>query len=246
MSTHSWQAFDAHIRVLKQYLQISDLALNMVNKRLYRNIGNGKKIAQNLGSSVVRHMQLNIPTERVDIRRVMVTSRNKLHNQAIVDMYSIFSQYIADVIAEIQRKKPFAILSAIPANSERSLKYDEIMRLGNYNAILSEISKRIFRSLENERSTIKLITKLIKTTQINVAQDKIDNALLYLELRHLIIHNNACADTKFMKLNTSHVINVNAVNKKVILNYTTTNMAITSIFILCKTIDDEIVRKGLV
>lgn len=155
MSTKSLQIFDDKVRILKQHLQLSDLALTMANKVCNKAKGNGKKIYETLGAKPGTHTQLNHPNEEIDIKRTFITSRNKLNEQAIVDLYSLFSLYISSLVEELSHKDPRKVLGLMTNKTESSLKYPEIINLGNYDAIIKEMASRIYRSLEDERSTPK-------------------------------------------------------------------------------------------
>ena len=232
--------------MLKQHLQLSDLAITLANKKANSVTDNGKKIAEVLGGSLDTHRQLNIPNRKTDIRRTFITSRNKMHEQAIVELYREFSNYFANIISEIERKNPKRFLSILSNDSEKGIKYQDIISIGNYNALINEMATRVFRTLENKRSTKDLLQTIIKTTKINVDNDTLETALAYLEIRHLIIHNNTKADAKFQRLPKHDVVSINMNSKKIILNYDVTNKAINAIFRLCKKVDDELISKQLV
>ena len=246
MSSRSWQSFDGKIRMLKQHLQLSDLALTLANKRAIKLAGSGKKIAEALGGDMNTYRQLNIPNESTDISRTFITSRKKLHEQAIIELYSVFSSYFASIIVEIEHKQPKRFLEVMSGNSERSIEYEEIIRIGNFNSLIDEMAKRVFRTLENKRSTKDMLNKIIKIVDINIDPDIKDTALLYLEIRHLIIHNNSKADVKFLSMPKSNIVTVNRSNQKITINFDVSNEAINSIFRLCKSFDDELCSKGLV
>ena len=122
----------------------------------------------------------------------------------------------------------------------------EIFNLSNYEDVLNEIAKRVYRALENERSTSKLLKKFIKTMKLNIPVNLQEDALTYLEVRHLIIHANSKADMKFNSLNQRNIVKVNASNKMLTINYAMTSSAILKVYELCKSIDDEIVDKSLI
>lgn len=81
---------------------------------------------------------------------------------------------------------------------------------------------------------------------INITQDLKRKALLYLEIRHLIIHNNSKADEKFAQMNNEGLVSVNTSNRKITINFTLVNSAINSVFALCKAIDQDLELVGLV
>lgn len=245
MSSRSWQSFDGKIRALKQHLQLSDLALKLANKKAVEFAGNGRKIAEILGGTLDTHMQLNIPNEKTDISRTFITSRNKLHEQAIIELYSVFSSYISSVIAEMEHKQPRRFLSILTGCGDRGINYDDIINIGNYDALIDEMAKRVFRTLENKRSTKELINSVIKITKIDIDAELVDEALLFLEIRHLIIHNDTKADEKFMNMAKREKVSVNTRTHKINLNFVITNEAINAIFRLCKHIDDKLIEKEL-
>lgn len=244
MSTRSLQIFDDKIRVLKQHLQLSDLALTMANKACTKAKGNKKKIYETLGAKPNTHTQLNHPNEEIDIKRTFITSRNKLNEQAIVDLYGLFSLYIYSLVKELSHKDPKKILGLMSNKTESSLKYPEIIDLGSYDAIIDEMASRIYRSLEDERSTPKLLQRFINFTKMQIATDLKDDALLYLEIRHLIIHNSSKTDAKFIKMNKEDKVKIKK-NNKIDLCYDLSNTAINKIFELCHKIDGELVRLKL-
>lgn len=242
----SYQSFDGKVRSLKLHIQLADIALSKANKKCLRNKNNGKTIGETLGSTTVKHPQLNIPNNPKDIGRVFATSRIKINEQAIIELYAYFADYVSGVIREFENTNPNRILGLIPPQTPTDLSYKDVFVLGNYGSILDEIAKRVFRSLEDERNTSKLLKKFIKTTKQNVPVNIQQDALVYLEIRHLIIHNNSKADTKFNSMNNHGLVAVHLGNKKIAINYALTNSAIDAVSLLCKTMDDELVRLGLI
>lgn len=245
MSSKSFQSFDGKTRSLKQHLQLMDLSLTLANKRCTKNKGNGKTIAETLKSNLVSHPQLNIPNQGIDISRTFATSRKKLNEQAIIELYANFSDYLSSVIRELENTRPRQILSLVPSSAETSLTYQDIFTLGTYPAILDAIAIKVYRSLEDERSTPKLLKRFIKTTKLNVPVNLQEDALTYLEVRHLIIHANSKADAKFHAMNQRNIVTVNPTNQMLTINYAMTSAAIDKVVELCKNLDDEVLRIGL-
>lgn len=246
MSTKSFQSFDGKIRSLKQHLQLLDLALTRANKICSQNKSNGLTIAETLDSDVLSHPQLNIPNLLKDIRRSFSTSRIKVNEQAIIELYAYFSDYLSSVIRELENNRPQQLLSLVPATANTSLTYSDIFNLSTYNGILDEIAKRVYRSLEDERSTPKLLKRFIKTVKLNIPVNLQEDALTYLEVRHLIIHGNSKADKKFNSLNARNLVKVNSSDQKILINYQMSSAAIVKVLELCKALDDELERRGLI
>lgn len=242
----SYQSFTGKVRSLKTHVQLADVAFTKINYKCSQNRGNGKSIGETLGTTSLKHPQLNEPNESIEIRKVFATSRIKINEQALIELYAFFADYISSVIREMENTNPNRILSVVPPDSPTDLSYKDVFTLGNYNAVLDEIARRVFRSLEVERSTPKLLKKFIKATKLNVPVNIKEDALVYLELRHLIIHNNSKADAKFYALNNRGLVNVNTGTKKVVINYSVSNAAIDAVTSLCQSIDGELTRLGLI
>lgn len=245
MASKSFQSFEGKTRSLRQHLQLMDVSLTRANKHCSKHSGNGKLIAETLKVTTASHPQLNIPNQSKDISRTFATSRKKLNEQAIIELYAYFSDYLSSIVKELENTKPQQILSLVPADADTSLKYKDIFTLGTYQAILDEIAKRVYRALEDERSTPKLLKRFIKTTKLNVPVNLQEDALTYLEVRHLIIHANSKADAKFHALNQRNLVKVNPTNQMLTINYAMTSAAIDKVVELCKKLDDELIRIGL-
>ena len=181
METKSWQAFEGKIRVLKQHLQLLDLSLILANNKAIESKDSGKSIREILGAKKGKHLQLNIPNKSKDISRTFITSRKKLNEHAIIELYRIYSDYIRNVIAEMMHKKPLLLIELLKASElisnkskmgkkRYSIDAEDILKIGNFDSLVKEISMQLYRNLENERSTTKLLDKMIKATHISIEE----------------------------------------------------------------------------
>ena len=245
-NTKSFQKFPRRVASMKQTFQLTDLALSMAQKHCMKSSGQGKKLAEVMNGNLMTHRQLNIPDNKVDIQRTFVTNRNRLNQQALIDIYRAFSYYMKNVITELSHQNPIKMQGLLCNKTDKSMTYSDIINLGSYNAIITDMANKVFRSLENLRSTTEMLDKLLSLTHANINQSIKEDAILYLELRHLIIHNNSRADDKFIERNSKGLVNVNPANKKISYNYLLSNTAMNVVYQLCKQFDDEIVRLGLV
>ncbi|WP_283118439.1 hypothetical protein [Alistipes finegoldii] len=238
----SWQRFEGKIRSLKQYLQLMDLALTISNKQCFRQDYN-ISIALALGTSTDSHRQLNIPNKKTDIKRTFVSARNQLNEQAFVELQCIFSGYISNVIAEIAHGSPNKLLGILGNDSTRSINFSDIIKLGSYENVISEMAHRVFRILENMRSTKDMIKKLCHITQISIPEDLMSDSLVYIDVRHLIIHRDSCADEVFLKKDVKKLIPTKDKKNRILLKYSITNKAITTIYAFCRTMDKQLIEK---
>lgn len=240
----SWQRFEGKLRSLKQYLQLMDLSLTLSNK-----LCNDKKdeeitIGTVLGATHDSHRQLNNPNLSKEIRRTFISARRQLNEQGFIELHCLFSNYIANIIAEIAHGEPKRLVGILGNKDTRTIKFAEIIHLGSYEAVINEMAKRVFRILENLRSTSDMMKKLIKITGITIDKALLEEALIYVEVRHLIIHNDSFVDDPFILNDKNKSVPLNG--KKLALTYTSTNKATNTIYKLCKKIDEELIKKGLI
>ena len=243
--TKSWQIFDGKMRNLKQHLQLMDLALTQAKKVCDSKKAENGTIAAALTSNTRQYLQLNIPNNANEINRVVAFSRKKLNEQAVIELYRLFSDYLFNTIRDLSHNTPNKLLEVINAKDDRSLSYKELIELGNYDAILEKMAQKVYRALENQRSTPKLLDKILSITNIDINNEIKKEALLYLQIRHLIIHNNSKADDDFINLNDNDIVRIKA-DKSISFTYALTNKAITTVFKLCKMLDDKLIEKGIV
>jgi hypothetical protein len=156
----------------------------------------------------------------------------------------LFSDYISNIVSELFKNNPYQLFGAITDKNERALFYHEIIQLSSYDAIIEEISKRIYRSFEKQRSTPKLLEKIISTTKVSISNEIKQDALLYLEIRYLIIHNNSNVDEKFKRMDKDNKIHITG--KKLNMTYDLANASMNAVFKLCKSIDDQLIHRTLV
>lgn len=239
----SWQRFEGKIRSLKQNLQLVDLSLKLANRQCTHG-DDSKTIASVLGSSTQKRRQLNIPNKTIDINRTFVAARKQMNEQAFIELHCLFSDYIAHVISEIAHTQPQRLLSILGNDAERALSFADIVSLGNYDSVINEMAKRVFRILENLRSTSDMVERLCKITKIKIKEELKNDALIYIEVRHLIIHGDSIADGKFKTRDKNHLIPLQG--NKLALRYNVTNRAINSIYELCRSIDNALIEKSII
>lgn len=78
-----------------------------------------------------------------------------------------------------------------------SFEANDILRARNWHAVVHLVAKSVFRKIENEKSTKNLLKSMNEKLNLGVPQAKIDDALPFLELRHLLVHADGIADESF-------------------------------------------------
>lgn len=239
----AFQIFDGNIRGMKQHLQLMDASLVNADK-ICRNIARGKtvKTIANALKSSEDYPQLNIPCKPIDIGRTFKTARTKIHEQAIVDLYRYFSYYLLNLIEEFIKSDPMPLLDSVAKNKDNTLTFSEILTNNNNKSELIRLmAGKIFRRFESERSTKGLLDKIKAYSKIDIDESK---ALVYLEIRHLIIHRNSKIDQHFAEIDTTGLVPI--VNGKVKMDYALSSNAIITVYELCQEIDRKLLEKGMI
>lgn len=211
----------------KQTLQIIDASLVSLYKTVTKKTG---KLASALGYDEKRYDQLHIDVSQGS--RLMTQAKNSNYRAAIITLYSLWTDYMKGIVNLMYDVEP----QKIAGKASGELKFSEIISLGSYDAIKGKITDHVFRSLESERSTSKLLDKILKHTDISLQPQIKTNALAYLEMRHLFIHSSGMADSSYVK-NYGEVVKTCQEGKRLPRNYVTVAAAYAAVFLLCSEID---------
>jgi len=190
--TASYQRYRSRIEYLEQHLQLVDLALTKLFQTTRPQRHQPVTFLQALNVTSNRYGRLQHPVNHTP--RLTNFSRAQNINHALVSLYRYFAEYLRGILGEIYETDPKLVVGKAP----QSLQFHEIVDLGTYEAVVERMVTTVFRKLENERSTTKLLDKILAHTGVNLPAAKKDAALPYLEMRHLVIHNHGKADQKFV------------------------------------------------
>ncbi|MBN8706415.1 MAG: hypothetical protein J0L62_11120 [Bacteroidetes bacterium] len=236
----SFQTFRSEIQYLKQHLQVIDASLSNSGRWLAKYKTKSDKITKALGTVAKKYDTLNHPVS--DFIRIFNYTRSKNAEFSIIELYNAFSVYMKSILTEMYKHNPIQIVGKAIGNP--NFTYVELVKFGSFQKVEEEMISKVFRKLEDEKSTTKLLEKILNHTDIILPSLLKTNALMYLEMRHLFIHNNGKADEQFVKEYGS-LISVKA-NAKLPTNFDTVSNAIQSVFNLIEFIDKELVNKKLV
>ena len=238
MESKSFQRFRSKIQYIHQNQQIVDASIKTLNTKLNSAIDKTKDITNELKISKTDYSTLNHPVNEKD--RLLSYSRSKLSEYVILELFGSFSTYMRDITDEMYRKDPIKIVGKVTSGS--TLTYVEIIKLGSFDKIREKIVDDIFRKFENERSTIKLVDKILSHTDVTIPDSLKDTALMYLEMRHLFIHNKGKADERF-KNKYSENVQLKTGNK-LPTNFKVVSKAIDTVNRFAKSIDEQLISKN--
>lgn len=145
------------------------------------------------------------------------------------------------MLKDLFEKEPIKVVGKV---STQTLSYIDLVNLGSFENISERMINSVFRKLEDEKSTPKLLEKILNHTSIDLDDNIKTHALMYLEMRHLIIHNGGKADERFIS-SYSSLISLRP-NGKVPMTFETSQEAIKWVSELTEAIDSSLITAGLI
>ncbi len=233
----SRQIYRSRISYVAQHLQATDAGLCLLRKEAKKNSNAGKQLNDLLPAK--NYTELNHPVS--EETRIINYSRSMNVEFAIIAIYRHFSEYLLSILAEMYHKKPMLVISK--AGETLSVTYPNIVNAGSYENLVDEMVNKVFRRLEEMKSMPKMLDKILKGTEVSLTNTIKRDAMIYLEMRHLIIHNNSLCDHKYEKeygvetcLKKGH---------KLVRKIETANKAIEAVSRLVEQIDEQLLAKQL-
>jgi hypothetical protein len=143
-----------------------------------------------------RHPRLANRRDTAVARRLACKHLNiTLRAAYLKDIYEEIGHYMTDILTCAIRRglDPSRIIGSHRFSVEASF----LLTLGTWERVLDYVSNELFRKLENERSTIKLLTAFSDKLNLGVDNAIIEAALPYLDLRHILVHRDGRIDREF-------------------------------------------------
>lgn len=145
-----------------------------------------------------------------------------------------------DILKEMYQLRP----KRITEKCNKTLTYSKLTEFSSIDELVDYMIDDIFKDLESVRSTSKLVKRIFSHTKIQIPQALSDEALMYLNIRHLIIHNNSKVDKEFFdKYKNKLQISLNG---KVPTDYQSFQKALQVIYDYIKTIDQQLILKHFI
>lgn len=213
-------------------MQVVDLAITKISATTRQNHQNGGTILDALEVNNQRYDRLRHPVNHD--ARVFNFSRSQNIEHAISSLYRFFTEYMQGALSEIYATNPLVAAGKSPG----SLQYAEIIKLGNFDAVAEKIVTSVFRKLENERSTVQLLDKVLDHTGVNLDPAQKEKALMHLEMRHLFVHNNGKIDEPF-HVRYGHLMTTN-IGDKLPTRFKIANNAIAAVDTMLRDIDTQL------
>lgn len=237
--TKPHQRFRSRVEYLVTHLDISDSSYRLALQFL-KDEGKQKPISEALPINTDRYSHLGHPVSEKE--RLVNHSRSQNVESSVISLYSHFSEYLEGILAEMYDYDPLTVVGKAVGN--HSMKFHEIVKCGGYESICDHMITETFRSLEELRSTKKLLKRILKHTEVEIDDSVEEEALSYLQMRHLFVHNGGVADTHFEKAYGSRFSLTEGDNLPT--NFSTAEAAIEATADLCKKIDGKLIENSCV
>lgn len=248
--TTSLQQYRGAIDFLQTHIQLLDASLIQTSKILQGQADQELDINKALNLDIQTYDKLNHPSKQQNA--IIKHSQKKNIEFAILRLFNLFTAYLQSITKEMYSKNPMLVVGKAVVNKNGddkenlTMSYAEIVRLGNYENLQDQIVLNIFRSIEELRSTSKLLEKILKDTKVNIPKTTIDEALAYLEMRHLFIHNHGMVDAKYAKTYGKKFTPNLKDKKELPTKFEIFAKALTAITKLVTEIDTQLIKNGMV
>lgn len=231
----SLQRFRSRVEHLEQHVQAVDVCVALALATTKANPKAAKTILGAIGKDHDKYSRLRQPVG--ESPRVFNYSKSQSYEHALIALYRHFGEYLRGILEEMYATDPLAIVGKV---SGSSLQFHELVQLGSFDAIVKRMIDTTFRRLEDERSTTKLLDKIVGHTKIKIDDVVREEALRYLELRHLFIHNGGRCDAVFEKAHGKHLKVKDGDDLPT--DFKTTSAAFQAVTKLLKAIDHELLH----
>jgi hypothetical protein len=237
MPSKAHQRFDNRIRDFDADLELADLLLR---KFLEMPSGNGS-VCEAMGGKPKTYPRLHRRVNSSQSRKITGLHLKRMLCVAFIkDLHEDFSEYISTSLARA------ALAGVDPGRFAGEVKLDisaaEILRAGSWPEVVRLISDKIFRALENERSTEKLIMKVSARIGLGLERPLLAEAMPYLDARHILVHRDGRTDELYR---TSYP-NIPLDGESILVNFDFVDRARTRVKALARHIDEKMIAANLV
>lgn len=234
----SFQRFNSRYIYLQKHSQIVAVSLNKTFNELKKSKDNQKTISENLKVDLKKYDMLGEPAS--EYARIVNYSKRESNEYCFVELYNMFASYMKDILKEMYILKPKSITN----KSHKEVSFTKLSEFHSIDEVVNYMIDEIFRDFENERSTPKLVKKIIGHTGISIPNAVTNEAMMYLLMRHLIIHNNSKVDQDYYDKYHKEL----SITKggAVPTTYDNLQKALNSVRTYLQMIDEELINKGFI
>jgi hypothetical protein len=231
------QRFKDRVQYFASDLELADILI----RKLRALEDDEQSLCEAFEGQADRHLLLHSRRNTVASRNIVGTHfRRTVQGAVIKELHEEFSEYLATALGR-------AALAGVDPNRftgevKIDIKAAELLSAGSWEAVVNVISAKIFRALENEKSTKKLIKKIAVRVGLNIEDAPLDAAMPYLDARHILVHADGVADETYI----ASYPDIDLTDGKLVVNFAFVTAARTTIEALASHIDAKFCEKNLV
>lgn len=237
METKALHRFTQRVAAYEDDLALAKL---IVDKFIEEEV-DGKKLSDIFNVEVSKYRVARHKNTKNGREIVGTHLRITLHVAFIKELYEDFSEYINTILTGAARVgvKPERFVG----RAGIELTAVEVLQAGSWEALISNVSNKIFRSLENKRSTKELVQGMSDRIGLNIDKSIFEAAIPYLETRHILVHRDGRPDDQFRTNFPNVKIRKNG---QILVNFDFITNAKKYICDLAEHIDAKVIENGLV
>ncbi len=190
MKTKGFKRFEDRLRYFRTDMEVCEVIL--MNKELLKGEGNLIFPKVNELKHPILFNRNNNPNSR---KLVLCHLKKSIYVSFIKEMYEEVTEYLRYILKEATMNG--ADTDRIVGEHNVKMKANDILTKGTKREIVEAIMDQIFQQLENEKSTLELITKIKNKLGLNVTDEIIQAALPYLKIRHIFVHSDGKPNQEF-------------------------------------------------
>jgi hypothetical protein len=232
--------FNNRCNEVLQQLEVVDAAIEVIQREIKAHGNPDEKIPTILKVSPKTYKALNVKAKQPS----SILNRVRRNNQelALCRNYTHFGEYCKNLLRELYNHKPLLVVG----KASGTLQYQEIVKLGSYNAIADFMVEQVFKRLEGERNTTKTIERLIHGTGVDLERAILDEAVAFFEVRHLLVHQSGLIDQAFYDRYALFLRVPSKVGSALPLTVGFARRGVDAIQTLVESIDSQLVQKGAI
>lgn len=238
MRTKALHAFESKMHYFDDDIELIDvLRLGVVAGDLTDK--NSNHVLKNIAPE--KHSHLSRRQNSDGSRKLIMTHlRATVYSAYIKDIYEEVTDYLRTIL-ELAAEKGFEAGRLI---GEHNFKIDakDVLAAGSWGYVTQKIADSVFQALESEKSTLKLLEKFASKLGLEVDRSLIENALPYLEVRHLLVHADGKASDDYKK----KYPDIRLKGERVFINYVFLTRMRAAVKTMMEAFDREIIAKNIV
>jgi len=168
--------------------------------------------------------------------------RKSIYVSYIKDVYEETIQYFHDLLQEAVSKIKLDP-TRIVGNHHENIDLVEILEHFYADDLTDFIVNKIYRKIENQQDTLNTIDQVIRKLGITLEENIKEEAVSYLQIRHILVHADGIADAVFRDNHTFLSYETDgkiSINRELIVKYH------TKICALVKAVDKTALEMGLI